>query len=243
MGHDLRDDLRWILVQMLFSLTIAEIARQAAKLQAQHRPWRDAVPAIVHLLLVTAVVTTSWVGWSLAVGYEPHAEHRIQGVFGLPFVVLIVDVALVIVYFIMATGPEVPPSRDIVTAPSVRNDSFWLMVVFLGYVVWGILVKWIMHGGDEFIEQGWPSILCLVLSLVMWGLLRNMNALETVLLADAGLIALVFLFRAMREKEPYWRTAIVLGIGLGVCVVLPTILHYRRFGLAGFRQVRQMPMA
>jgi len=53
---------RFIFVQLLFSLTAAEIARQIADLVLRGRsPWDD-LPAYAHLALATAIVATSWVG-------------------------------------------------------------------------------------------------------------------------------------------------------------------------------------
>ena len=55
-------DLRWLLGSFLFAVVIAEIALQSAKLAARGRIRKDFWPVIVHLILATVIVTTSWLG-------------------------------------------------------------------------------------------------------------------------------------------------------------------------------------
>src|SRR5947209_7190717 len=82
---------RFIFVQLLFSLTAAEVARQSAELVLQGRGFREALPAYAHLVLATCVVATSWVGWSVS---EASLRLRVNSVFSWPFVILLTDVAL-----------------------------------------------------------------------------------------------------------------------------------------------------
>jgi hypothetical protein len=82
---------RFIFVQLLFSLTAAEIARQSAELTLQGRDFWEALPAYAHLFLATAVVTTSWVGWSVS---EASLRLTVKNVFSWPFVILLFDQGL-----------------------------------------------------------------------------------------------------------------------------------------------------
>ena len=80
---------RFIFVQLLFSLTAAEIARAAAELTLHDGKWASLLPAYGHLLLATTVVATSWVGWSVS---EASLRLKVGSVFSWPFVVLLTDV-------------------------------------------------------------------------------------------------------------------------------------------------------
>ena len=62
---DFPRELRYIFVQMLFSLTAAEIARELSSLALAGSPFTsDKWPGYAHLILAATVVVTSWVGWS-----------------------------------------------------------------------------------------------------------------------------------------------------------------------------------
>jgi hypothetical protein len=90
--------LRHEFVGMMFAVTIGEVGLQAAALVHVGHP-AQFLPAYFHLVLATIVVATSWVGWSLSVA--PGARQDVGGVFQWEFIVLIVDVSLVITYFIL----------------------------------------------------------------------------------------------------------------------------------------------
>jgi hypothetical protein len=56
-------DLRFIFVQMLFALAVAEIARRTVLL-IDGTNAVDMFPGMAHLFLALIVVSTSWVGWA-----------------------------------------------------------------------------------------------------------------------------------------------------------------------------------
>src|SRR2546427_7071398 len=97
--------LRISFVEMLFALTIAEVAVQVANVVTQGTLDSSFLPAYSHLALATAIVATSWVGWSTS--KAPGAQHDLDKVFSYAFVVLSVDVLLVIFYFIIVRGVDI----------------------------------------------------------------------------------------------------------------------------------------
>jgi hypothetical protein len=133
---------RFIFVQLLFSLTAAEIARQIADFVLYDRSVWDDLPAYAHLALATAIVATSWVGWSASTA-SLRPGLRVVRVFGWPFVVLLIDVGLVILYFILVRGVEVPKENQgsFMLTPSARNESLTVAAIFLGYLLWDFLTK------------------------------------------------------------------------------------------------------
>ena len=184
----------------------------AALVQAGH--WVHFLPAYGHLFLATVVVATSWVGWSLSVA--PGARRDVQGVFKGEFFVLLLDVFLVIVYFILVRTidfgkEETPPRTD--PASTVAG---WILVIFILYLVWDILTKviisWRGREGPtrrlrEHFDQSWrrfvgarmlPTGLCCILAWLIWRLVRTADP-PHYLTADLSLFCLVLLFRALKE--------------------------------------------
>jgi uncharacterized membrane protein (DUF485 family) len=198
---------------MMFAITIGEVGLQAAALvQAGH--WVHFLPAYAHLFLATVVVATSWVGWSLSAA--PGARRDVQGVFQGEFFVLLLDVSLVIVYFILVRtidfGKEATPPR---TDPA-STVALWILVIFGLYLVWDILTKVIISWRDrerskkkvrEHFDQSWrrlvglrmlPTAVCCSLAWLIWRLVQTADHAHY-LTADFSLFCLVLLFRALKE--------------------------------------------
>ncbi len=231
---DFPRELRFVFVQMLFALTMGEIARQIAALVAQAGIC-DATSSYTHLILATFLVATSWVGWTRS---EASKKLRVEDVFSWPFVVLLLDVFLVICYFIVVKGAEMPNSTGDVT-PSAENEAFWVLIVFVGYLLWDFLTKAVIIDpptsssstpvkgsppssgrptlrqrffGRRFWERGWISLVCTTLALLAWLLLRSASTLQSVVLVDITLLSLVLLFRALKQEK--WTVASLLGVAL-----------------------------
>ena len=204
---DFPRELRFIFVQLLFSLTAADTARQFSELVLQGRSW-DAVPAYAHLFLAGMVIVTSWVGWVMS---EAGREHRVVEVFSLPFIVLLTDVGLVFLYFLLVHGAEIPKPRALVV-PSALMETRTLAAIFAVYFIWDILTKVVIKAdGDatSFInrmfsgamrQRGWVSFICMVLAAIAWLLLNSVATSWGVVFTDAALLCLVFLFRAWKQS-------------------------------------------
>jgi hypothetical protein len=222
-------ELRFIFVQLLFSLTAAEIAREAAELTLHDGGWRDLLPAYVHLLLATAVVSTSWVGWSVS---EVSRGLKVDSVFKWPFFVLLTDVALVILYFILVRSAEVPRGSA-ATSPSALTECDMIALIFVGYFVWDVLTKAVIRYekleapttflqrffGTTMWARGWMSCLSMFLGLIAWYFLRDVAGCYPVMLVDSALICLVLAFRALKDKARLWRLAIgldIVALALGI---------------------------
>jgi hypothetical protein len=198
---------------MMFAITIGEVGLQAAALVEAGHP-AHFLPAYGHLFLATVVVATSWVGWSLSAA--PGARRDVQGVFKGEFFVLLLDVALVIVYFILVRtidfGKEATPPR---TEPA-STVAAWILVIFILYFVWDILTKVIISLRDregskkklrEHFDLSWrrfvgarmlPTVSCCMLAWLIWRLVQTADR-PHYLTADFSLLWLVLLFRALKE--------------------------------------------
>ena len=203
-------ELRFVFVEMLFALTIAEVATQVATLVADGLGITQAPSSYSHLLLATIVVAASWIGWknSEAAGNKLPVDE----VFSLGFWVLLLDVALVVFYFILVRGAE--KSVNQVVTPSVANETKWILIIFIGYFVWDVLTKAVPHVesrslpkrlfGQELWDRGWISFACTVLAVLIWFVSRGVSTQAGVVLTDVSLIALALLFRSLKQSAS-WR--------------------------------------
>lgn len=207
MASDDSRRLRITIVEVLYALTIAEVATRIARLVADGHTPLTAPAAFAHLTLAMCLVTTSWVDWPQS--KAPGNVAPVDGVFSWGFVILLVDVIIVIFYFILAQG--VDPS----TGGSAANETLWTLLVFGAYVLWDVLTNTVSPAG-RFWARGRISLACTLVAALIWYGLRGVTGDAAVVLTDAALIALVFLFRAL--KQGLRRTSAVLGLVLALCV-------------------------
>jgi hypothetical protein len=116
-------DVGLTFVEMMFAVAVGDTASQVAKVmqEVQKSPkdflsaiW-DVSPSLMHLLLVLIVIATSWVGW-----YHSSATRKymsdLKDIFpqqsfwplSFPFFMLLLDVFLVVCYFVLSEGVELP---------------------------------------------------------------------------------------------------------------------------------------
>lgn len=225
--------LRHAFVGMLFALVAAQIAFNVINLVGI---WHESGvspgwwAALLQTILALAILTTSWVGWSRT-AIPKHRDLRLRGVFGRPYVLLVVDVILVIIYFGVARSTEVAEELEIVgdsvvttrvtLRPSALAETFGVVLLFAVYLLWDVLMKvWRPIGkSGEYLREhsirGWSrwkfsylqtraSVLCVVWSFLLFYLVwvhRYDANTWFVLLADIWLILLIFMFRLAKYEE------------------------------------------
>lgn len=203
-------EIRFVFVEMLFALTIAEVATQVATMVSDGVGIRAGSSSYAHLLLATMLVAASWIGWKNSVAKGNQVP--VSNVFDLGFLVLVLDVALVVCYFILVRGAEKP--HDGIIIHSANNETLWILIVFVGYFLWDVLTKAVAPSserpflkrlfGPELWKRGRISFVCLLLALLIWFFLRSVSNQGSVVLADTSLLALVFLFRALKDGKKGW---------------------------------------
>jgi small-conductance mechanosensitive channel len=138
------------------------------------------------------------------------------GIFEWEFVVLLLDVALVILYFILVRSidfEKVGAARY--TAPASRV-ALLVFVIFVLYILWDFLTKVVIFWMNrdkakrplrQHFDSWWwrnngvrmlPSLICLILSYVSIRLVKNTDA-PHLLTADFALIAITLLFRTLKD--------------------------------------------
>ena len=200
--------LRFTFVAMLFALTIGEIAIRFAQLVVDKQV-SYCHPAYYHLFLAGFIVVTSWVGW--AQSKAPGNVQAINQIFSWEFVVLLIDVFLVVCYFIIAKGAEVPAAKSDIK-PSADNETLWVMVVFAGYLLWDILTKVIIKPQSDsgfisrlrspyFLKNFAVTTGCLLLAVIIRIITRSLGVLSNagVISIDVALFILVGLFRLLKQ--------------------------------------------
>lgn len=205
--------LRHEFVGMMFAVTIAEVGLQiAALVQAGHFvSWIHFLPEYAHLLLATVVIAASWVGWTLSVA--PGARHDVKRIFQWEFLVLLLDVALVILYFILVRSVDFEKEQVAPHTASASKVGLTLCWIFFLYILWDILTKVIIFLRDRQEEAGkkwftyWlreygsrmlPALVCLGLAGAMTSLFRTVDR-PHLLTADLAFLALVLLFRVLKD--------------------------------------------
>lgn len=234
MSEQHKPEVRFAFVELLFALTAAEIAVQISDVHSKAGISAIAAPAYVHLLLALILVAASWVGWS--VSKAPGATKDVKEVFSADFVVLLIDVLLVIFYFIVVKGVDqviVNVDKSLTVVASASHEAVWIAVIFGGYFLWDVLTKAIIGDdkaggitvilhrlcGHAFWDRGWVSTACLALSLITWYVVRGLVSPGFVILSDFALLTLVLLFRALKQPAKGWRNLLVIALSLSLIIL------------------------
>ena len=201
---------------MMFAITIGEIGLQTAALvHSTHLV--HYLPAFFHLVLATIVVAASWVGWSRSLG---PSRKDVNEVFEWPFVVLLLDMVMVVTYFILVrTVDSSDHNHDVLKASTVAG---WHVLIFVWYILWDVVTKfliidrqpgvtwlraWRELAGEVLEERrerqlrAIPTVICLILSIVLWYAFDQADY-EHYLTADIALLSVVLLFRALKSLFP-----------------------------------------
>ena len=208
--------LRHEFVGMMFAVTVGEIGLQVAALvQAKHV--LHYLPAYSHLFLATFVVAASWVGWSRSA--MPGARKDVEEIFEWAFVVLLLDMAMVVMYFILVRTVDFEGDcRRVDPAWVVARWHVW---IFALYLLWDLVTKVLMY--ERHVGMGWwkgwwhldlaqrekrneglrrivPTSICLGISIyLLFAFTPAAN--ERLLTADFALLSVVLLFRALKGWE------------------------------------------
>ena len=198
--HKNKPRLRHEFVGMMFALAIGEVGLQAGSL-IRAGNFGFFLPAYSHLFLATFMIAASWVGWSLSVA--PGTRKDVRGIFQLEFVVLLIDVALVVNYFVLVrtVGATEKPLR----IDPASTVAFWVFVIFCLYLFWDFVTrcvacftahkaKWLRNEGSRML----PTVICVVLAWLLWRTFSSTDRLHW-LSADFALLCLVLLFRALKD--------------------------------------------
>ena len=237
--------LRHTLVSMLFALVIAELAIQSSDLvTAIGNEWTDfglrnafsqniwlVLAPITHLILVLTLVCTSWVGWSKSIS---HVDARdVSEIFSIDFFLLLVELLLVVMYFVLARSVEQNISlisdQHVQTStahlPSAVPEALWLMMIYVGYFVWDVftdalprhfpaekrpffhrnsILSWLTTLLSGVAVRCLVSALSIVGAFAVFSIARSSpQAPVNVVCADTALLCIVIWFWKGKSWEPW----------------------------------------
>ena len=204
-------------VELMFAVAVGDTAVQIAKvvkaIAVSGLPVCDALwntsPSLAHLTLALLVIATSWVGWSHSEATKQYMA-RLDGVFSLAFLMLLIDVFLVVCYFILSEAAELPadlPGAPLKVRPSIQQDILWIAVIMATYFAWNlcfITIDW-WQGRNSFCNKRWVSAISAAIAfgvvLVFWFCQPKIPTRGAVLWFDGALLTIVFMFR-VRVTRP-----------------------------------------
>ncbi|MCA8992209.1 MAG: hypothetical protein KDA88_09540 [Planctomycetaceae bacterium] len=192
------NSLHFAFVEMLFALAIAQVAVEAADLanSSSVAQWLEHLPAYTHLVLATVIIAASWVGW----GSSKSSKSPIKHVFSGHFFKLLVDVFLVVCYFIIVRTVETLDANGDIN-PSANPEVLWTMVILITYFIWDLLTKG-RPSFTKFLRRGWASLLCAICAIVAFMYLpTKSHEVWAVVISDVALMVLVVMFRAMKLDD------------------------------------------
>jgi hypothetical protein len=213
-------DVGMTFVEMMFAVAVGDTAMQIAKVvrlvddssQQIQEAVLSVAPSITHLALVLVVIATSWVGWAHSESTRKYME-ELSGIYSysrpyllsFQFVMLLVDVFLVVCYFILSEAAELPEldsQKHLTLKPTISQEIFWIMVVLGTYLVWNVLIA--THGKRKeqlsfFASQrGWRMLLAVVALLIpVVAHFRQPTtpSVAQALMYDGALLGAILLFR------------------------------------------------
>jgi hypothetical protein len=209
-----QDPLRETFVEMLFALAAAQIAVVAAALVEADGTIGRKLPAISHLALALILISTSWVGWRKS--RSPGMKEKVQSVFVRAYVSLLLDVILVIIYYIVvqSVGLDQGDPPRLSEAPSALPGARWILVIFVIYVIWDLITDICSHGAIPKTNRFWDwttaraaalSVFVSFTSLIMISVVvmfaRNPDAPVRVVCLNLTLISVLLFFRGAKRIE------------------------------------------
>jgi hypothetical protein len=194
--------LRHEFVGMMFAVAIGEVGLQTASL-IQAGNVLHFLPAYFHLFLAACLIATSWVGWTLS--QSPGARADVQNVFEWEFLLLMLDVLLVVVYFIIVKAVDLKGEKTVELNASAKPEALGVLAVFCLYLLWDVISKGPLYYSRKSSEP-WarygvrigPTLICCALAFVTRRLVQDADP-PHVLTADFALVSLVFFFRALKD--------------------------------------------
>lgn len=197
--------LRYTFVEMLFALAIAEVAVVASGIVRADATIIEKLPVTAHLILATVLIAASWFGWSAS--RWRRELPKVETLLSLNFFGLLLDVFLVILYFILVRHAEISTDAPFtLDAPQAVPEAFWITWIFAVYVFWDFLSDvWkeersrslLASIGLTFASTA-CSIICVVLAYLATRVAEGIHSLWGVLFVDLALLSIVLLFRVLK---------------------------------------------
>lgn len=201
--------LRFEFIGMMFALAIGQVGLEVGNFYENGLSLLNYPSVATHLTLVIFIIASSWIGWQTSKS-KGNGELVLDN-FGKSFLILILDLLLVIFYFIIAIGVESQIGG--VITPRVDNEIFWSLWIFGTYFIWDILTKLIYIINSDtlqfrfdfmtFLKRGYQSVLCFLLIWFLLKPMQNTNSQSHVVIIDIALFLTFILFRGLKVIDDF----------------------------------------
>ena len=229
-------------VEMMFAVALGDTAAQVAKVmqvvqkspQAVTEALEEVARALVHLLLVIIVIATSWVGWYHSSATKRYMEElkrifasTFPSLLAFPFMMLLIDVFLVVCYFVLSEGAELPTNnpanQEVQLTASAQPETVWILVILVTYLIWNLVL--LIHdwwydsqivSAAKRASRALTAIAAVVLAGGAFWFGREVADDCKVLMIDGALLAAVLTFRiqGVDEKGVLRKWDLFRGLGL-----------------------------
>ncbi len=202
-------------VEFLFSLAAAEVAVRFASVFDDNVDWRspEFCALVAHLSMALLLIAASYIGWSNSSNAHRDTS-RLTTVFSWDFVELMLDVILVIAYFVLVHLSEEPHKGTGSISVSLTPEAFWVTTVFGLYLVWDVVSKFPLrkhpegspragesYGCKVLAQRGWVSLLLFGLAFWIARDCYDKSATpDRVVAFDVAMVGLVILFRELKNR-------------------------------------------
>lgn len=194
MSSENSNNLRIEFVGMMFALAIAQVGIEIAEFFEKGISLWNHFYVITHLSLSTYVIASSWVGWQSSASKNKLTG---SGIFNLSFIVLLIDIIIVIFYFILVRGVEKPTCANKI--PECRTEIIWSIIIFCSYFLWDLITAIPEFKFKSFITRSYQSIICIALAFYLFFFFSSKTSVSIVILVDLILISAFILFRGLKD--------------------------------------------
>jgi hypothetical protein len=227
--------LRFDFIGMMFALAIGQVGIQIGDFYSTNISLIKYPFILSHLGLAVFIISSSWIGWRNS--YSTGSQNPLNDNFGISYLILVLDLILVICYFILVKGVEQYNPLTNKIQPDSSFEVRWIFKIFIIYFIWDIASKIvkienpttlkIRSNFKQFISRGYQSALSLSIVYFIINPMIIKQTSNSVVLTDIALLFVFILFRALkiinwsdfRYKRASNRMKYITIIG----VILPSI--------------------
>lgn len=239
---DNSQQLRIDFIGMAFALAIGQVGLEIGEFYSTGLKVWDYPFVFSHLFLGTYIIASSWVGWNRS--KSKGTFEAFNGNFGKSFIILLLDLFLVICYFIIIKGVEKPYLEEFsLLNVSAKIELDWSLTIVITYIVWDVVSKLFEFDSkkcrlkflwQQYFERAYQAFICLALLIFMYSEYGKINSTGKVFLVDLYILAIFVLFRGLKEdfKEDGKHPKVVLAkqllfIYLPLLIILGIYIHIK----------------
>lgn len=196
--------LRLDFIGMVFTLAITQVGLEIGDFFSKGLSFKDHPYVFTHLALTVYIIASSWVGWQIS--KSKGSNEKLKHTFGLPFVILIIDLSLVIAYFVLVKGVDKP--SDTVPKADSYTEYKWSLIIFIIYLIWDFFTKYVYEDEKnneqikrdrrKFLGRGYQSFICILITIFVIGPMTAYKSSYAVMATDLTLIFVFVLFRGLK---------------------------------------------